>query len=174
MISAILAGLKVVPWRAIGAGALVVAAVFSAWRITVWRDSHVRALPEARQALEAEQACSAGSECALRVAALTARQEEFNRQVATGYAQQLEEISSRPPAPAVRLCRPARQGGVPGAGAASPADGSTGSGDVPVEVGADIGRQLYELADEADRETLKLRWLQEWNRGMAAPHINQD
>lgn len=158
-----------VPWRAVAAGVLVVAAVFSAWRITVWRDSHVRALPEARQALEAEQACSAGSECALRVAALVVRQEEFNRQVATGYAQQLEEISNRPvPVQPVRLCRPARQGGLPGAGTARPADGSAGSRDVPLEIGADIAVELYRLADDADREALKLKWLQEWNRALAA------
>jgi hypothetical protein len=103
------------------------------------------------------------------VAALTARQEAFNLEVATGYAQQLDEINARPPASVpVRLCRPARQGGLPGATPASPADGATAGRDVALEIGRDIARELYQLADDADREALKLRWLQEWNSGLTA------
>jgi hypothetical protein len=165
-----LAWLKLVPWRLIGVGAAVVAILFVSWRVSVWYESHHKALPAAQEALRDEIECKAGSQCALRVAALTARQDEFNRQVATGYAEQLEEISSRPrPTVPVRLCRPARQGGVPGAKSTGTADGSAGRGEVPVEVGADIAVELYRLADDADREALKLKWLQEWNRALAAP-----
>lgn len=164
-----LAWIKLVPWRAVGAGAAVVALVFGLWRISVWYESHHKDLPAAQEALRDEIECKAGSQCALRVAALTARQEEFNRQVATGYAEQLDEISNRPrPAVPVRLCRPARPGGLPGAKSTGTADGSAGSRDVPLEIGRDIAAELYQLADDADREALKLKWLQEWNRALAA------
>lgn len=164
-----LAWLKVVPWRSVGAGALVVSVALMGWRVSVWYESHHKALPAAQEALRGEIECRAGSQCALRVADLRMRQDEFNRQVATGYAQQLDEISNRPvPTQPVRLCRPARQGGLPSAQPARPADGSPGSGDVPVEVGRDIAVELYRLADDADREALKLRWLQEWNRALSA------
>lgn len=160
--------LTLIPWRAIGAGAAVVAVALMGWRVSVWKQAH-EALPGVRDALEREEACLDGSKCRDRVAALVARQDEFNRQVATGYAQQLDEISNRPvPTQPVRLCRPARQGGVPGAKPAGAADGNAGRGELPVEVGRDIAVELYRLADDADREALKLKWLQEWNRALAA------
>lgn len=163
-----LAWLKLVPWRAIGAGALVVAVAFAGWRVTVWKEAH-EALPGVRDALEREQQCLDGSKCADRVAALTVRQDEFNRQVAINYAKQIDEIANRPvPPQPVRLCRPARPSGVPGAEPARAADGSAGRGDVPLEAGRDIAVELYRLADDADREALKLKWLQEWNRALAA------
>jgi hypothetical protein len=163
-----LAWLKLVPWRLVGAVGMVVAVALAGWRVSAWHDAY-KALPAAQEALRDEIECKAGSECALRVAALTARQDEFNRQVATGYAEQLDEISNRPrPTVPVRLCRPARPGGLPGAGTPSPADGSAGSRDVPLEIGRDIAVELYRLADDADREALKLKWLQEWNRALAA------
>lgn len=168
-----LAWLKLVPWRAVAAGALVVAVVFSAWRITVWRDSHVRALPEARQALEAEQACSAGSECALRVAALTARQEQITADTVKGYEQELADLRNRPVSVrTVRLCpeKPDRDVRVP-----APA-GGTGPGSAPggvVQPGngpnRDIGPDLYALAGRADELSAQCRAIIQRDRALSAP-----
>ena len=168
-----LAALKALPWKAI---AQVAAIAMLAWGVysTVTR-AWVK-LPEAREALEKAQAtlkleteCGEGSRCAERQAALVARQDAFNLQVATGYANQLAEINARPvPSGPVRLCRPARQSGVPGAGTPAAADGAAASGVVPLEASGDIGQRLFDLADDADRQALKLKWLQEWNKALAA------
>ena len=158
--------LKLVPWRAIGAGMGVVAVMALGWRVSAWREAY-KALPAAQEALLDEQECNEGSRCAERVLAFQARQDAFNREVAIRYAEQLDEINRRQPAPPVRLCRPARQGGVPGAAPARPVDGAAPGGVVPVETSGDIGQRLFDLADDADREALKLKWLQDWNRGLA-------
>ena len=43
-----------------------------------------------------------------------------------------------------------------------------GTGDkVDDEASSDIGQRLFDLVDEADREALKLRYLQDWNRALA-------
>lgn len=168
MIPLIMGALGRVPWRLVGAAGLTLAVALMGWRVSVWKSSH-EALPGVQAALEAEEACADGSKCQQRQNALRERQDEFNRQVAINYAQQLDEINARPPAPVpVRLCRPARKGGLPNAAATGPADGATADGKLQVEIGEDISEQLFQLADDADREALKLRWLQEWNRGLAA------
>ena len=87
-----LAWLKLVPWRAIGAGALVVALVFGLWRISEWRKSHL-ALPEVRATLAAEIACEPLTACQGRAEALAeqARQEAaIAAQAALGKAQEAE------------------------------------------------------------------------------------
>ena len=167
MIFAIPAALKLVPWRLVGAGAAAIAILLLGWRIKSWHDAY-EALPAAQEALLDEQECNEGSRCAERVLAFQARQDAFNREVADAYAKQLDDINRRQPAPPVRLCRPARQGGVPGAAPARPADGTAPGGVVPVETSGDIGQRLFDLADDADREALKLKWLQDWNRALAA------
>ena len=159
--------LKLVPWRAIGAGMGVVAVMALGWRVSAWHEAY-KALPAAQEALLDEQECNEGSKCAERVLAFQARQDAFNREVAIRYAEQLDEINRRQPAPPVRLCRPARQGGVSGAAPARPADGTAPGGVGPVETSGDIGQRLFDLADDADREALKLKWLQDWNRALAA------
>jgi hypothetical protein len=169
----IMGALGKVPWRAIGAGALVVAVVFSAWRITVWRDSHVRALPEARQALEAEQACSAGSKCAERVAALVMRQEWITAETVAGYEKELEDLRNRPVSVrTVRLCpeKPDRDMRLP-----APA-GRTGQGSAPAGVvqpgngpNRDIGPDLYALAGRADELSAQCRAIIQRDRALSAP-----
>ena len=162
-----LAWLKLVPWRLLGVGAAAVAILLLGWRINSWREAY-KALPAAQEALLDEQECNEGSRCAQRVLAFQARQDAFNREVADAYARQIDEIANRPvPTVPVRLCRPARQGGVPGAKPPGASDGGTSAGELPVEVGRDIAIELYRLADDADREALKLKWLQDWNRGLS-------
>ena len=55
-----LAWLKLVPWRAVAAGAAVVAVIFGLWRVSVWYESHHKALPAAQEALRDEIECKAG------------------------------------------------------------------------------------------------------------------
>jgi hypothetical protein len=87
--------------------------------------------------------------------------------VADAYAKQIDDIGRRPAAPVVRLCKPARQSGVPSTAAARPADGAGTDRELPGTASADIGQRLFNLADDADREALKLKWLQDWNRALA-------
>lgn len=155
-------------WRAGVAVAVVALFALMGWRVSAWRQAY-RALPEARAALAAEQACGEGSKCYARLSELQAAQRAVSETVVAVYERELADLRSRPPAPAVRLCRPRGTGGVPGARPAGPADGAAPGGDVPVETSGDIGQRLFNLADQADREALKLRYLQEWNRALAAP-----
>lgn len=167
MIPLIMGALGRVPWRLVGAAGLTLAVALMGWRVSVWKSSH-EALPGVQAALEAEEACADGSKCQQRQNALRERQDEFNRQVAINYAQQLDEINARPPAPVVRLCQSARGGAVRLSGTAPAADGAASGGVVPLTAGPDIGGVLYELADDADREALKLKWLQEYNRALSS------
>ena len=87
-----LAWLKLVPWKAVGAGAAVVAVVFGLWRIGEWRKSHL-ALPEVRATLAAEVACEPLTACQSRAEALArqAREEAaIAAQAALGKAQEAE------------------------------------------------------------------------------------
>lgn len=158
--------LKLVPWRAVGAGMGVVAVMALGWRVSAWREAY-KALPAAQEALLDEQECNEGSKCAARVIAFQARQDAFNREVADAYARQIDEIAARPPAPVVRLCRPRGSGGVPSAQPAGAADAAAPGGVVPIEASGDIGQRLFDLADDADREAVKLRSLQQWNQALS-------
>jgi hypothetical protein len=153
-------------WRAGLAVALVLAVMFAGYRVTTWRAAYT-ALPGVQEALRREEGCLDGSRCHERQRALQAEQDEYNREVADGYARQLEEIRNRPAAPAVRLCRPARGGAVRVPDPAGPADGTAPGGDIPFEASGDIGQRLFDLADDADREALKLKWLQQWNAALS-------
>ena len=146
--------------------AVVAAVVGIAWqRVTTWHDSH-KALPAVQKALEAEQACGDGSKCAERVAGLQERQKVIDEQTARDYETRIAEIAARPaPAGPIRLCRPANNRlRVPGA---APATGAGQGSDVPLEVGRDIAVELYKLADDADREALKLELLFERDTALA-------
>lgn len=161
-----LAGLSAIPWRLIGYVAGMAMLVVMGWRIHVWHEAF-KAYPAAVAALEAEQACAAGSKCAERQAALQARQAAISETVVAGYEQELAQLRDRPPAVPVRLCRPAPAGDLRPASPAGPADGAAPSGDVPLEASGDIGQRLFDLADSADAEALKLRYLQQWSAAMA-------
>ena len=162
---AVKAFLAKLPWRLVGAGALVVAVALAGWRVTAWRAAY-EALPGVQAALELEKACGEGSECSRRQAELATSHALTNQKVILTYEHELEAIRNRPvPATPVRLCRPAKAGSnvrVPGAA------GGTGAGpgaELPLEVGRDIRLELYQLADDADAEALKLRSL--WGRDLA-------
>ena len=162
------AAVLALPWRLIGAVGLVAVVALMGWRVTRWHDAYA-ALPGLRDALAREEACEEGSQCADRVAALTARHDAIAQEVAADYARELADIAARPvPVQPVRLCRPRGAGGVPNGTAPGSVDGASAGRELPVVVGKDIAVELYRLADDADREALKLRWLQEWNRALSA------
>jgi hypothetical protein len=92
MISAILAGLKVVPWRLVGAVGLVAALALAGWRVSAWREAYQR-LPEVQATLAAEVACEPATACQERAVALAeqARAEAaIAAQAALGKAQEAE------------------------------------------------------------------------------------
>ena len=153
-------------WLRLGLAVTVVIGIsVMGWRVATWKDSHER-LPGVQEALQREEGCLDGSRCDERQRALQAEQDEYNREVADGYARQLDEIRNRPAAPAVRLCRPARRDSLRVPDPARPADGAAG-GELPLEASGDIGQRLFDLADDADREALKLKWLQQWNAALS-------
>ena len=163
------AAVLALPWRLIGAVGLVAVVALMGWRVTRWHDAYA-ALPGLRDALAREEACEEGSQCADRVAALTARHAAIAQEVAADYARELADIAARPvPVQPVRLCRPRSTGGVPNGVAAGSVDGASAGRELQIETSGDIGQRLFNLADQADREALKLRYLQEWNRALAAP-----
>ena len=156
--------LSAIPWKLIGYGVAIGALLLLGWRIHAWREGYL-ALPAVREALQNEQACGEGSECLKRSAALQAAHKLISEQVERDYEQKLADIANRPlPREPVRLCRPARAGDVrvPSTTAAtSPSQGA----ELPPEIGRDIAVELYGLADDADREALKLELL--WGRDVA-------
>lgn len=163
------AAVLALPWRLIGAVGLVAVVALMGWRVTRWHDAYA-ALPGLRDALAREEACEEGSQCADRVAALTARHDAIAQEVAADYARELADIAARPvPVQPVRLCRPRGAGGVPNGTAPGTVDGASAGRELQIETSGDIGQRLFNLADQADREALKLRYLQEWNRAVAAP-----
>ena len=165
----ILPVLPALPWRLIGAVGLVVVVALMGWRVTRWHDAY-KALPGLQDALAREEACEEGSQCAGRVAALTARHDAIAQEVAADYARELADIAARPvPVQPVRLCRPRGAGGVPNGTAPGTVDGASAGRELQIETSGDIGQRLFDLVDQADREALKLRYLQEWNRALAAP-----
>jgi hypothetical protein len=150
------------PWKAIGWGALVAAVALMGWRVSAWHNAYER-LGDVESALEAERLCGEGSACAARQAALEAAQAETTAKVISTYESELAAIRSRP-ARVVRLCPDS--GDVQGAGAARPANGAAPAV-IPGPAGRDIGRELYDLAREADEVSARLRALQEWNAALA-------
>ena len=165
----ILPVLPALPWRLIGAVGLVVVVALMGWRVTRWHDAY-KALPGLQDALAREEACEEGSQCAGRVAALTARHDAIAQEVAADYERELADIAARPvPVQPVRLCRPRGAGGVPNGTAPGTVDGASAGRELQIETSGDIGQRLFDLVDQADREALKLRYLQEWNRALAAP-----
>ena len=161
-------------WRWI---AYAVAAAVLVWLLLLvrhWRTDSVVELPKAQEALAAELECVDGSACQKRIAKAqadaAAKQYSADQEVLDGYQKGLQAVSdyaAAHPAPSVRLCRPTSQPVVRVPGTPGPADGSAPGRDVPAEVGRDIGVELYRLADDADREALKLRSLQQWNQALA-------
>jgi hypothetical protein len=78
-----------------------------------------------------------------------------SQKASEGLQDELQNLrNTRKPAPAVRLCKPAKP--VPPTGAGR--DGTApGAGELPQEAGPDIGADLYGLADEADELAARLR-----------------
>jgi hypothetical protein len=163
-----LAWLKLVPWKAVGAGMAVVAVMAMGWRISVWKDAH-EALPGVRDALEREEACLDGSKCYDRVAALTVRQEQITADTVAGYEKELEDLRNRPvPTRVIRVCRQGSPGNVrdaPGPGGTATAPGT---GLVLGSDEFDTG-PLRELARQADEVAAAYRALRARDEALAAP-----
>ena len=155
-------------WRLIGYAIVILVLIWAALVVRHWHEDSTVALPKAVAALKAEVACEPASECGKRVAAMQAAHKAIQDETARKYETRFAEIAARPvPREPVRLCRPANNRvRVPGA---APAVSTSEGTDVQVEVGRDIAVELYKLADDADREALKLELLYERDTALATP-----
>ena len=144
---------------------LIVAAM--GWRVSVWKQAH-EALPGVREALAAEVACTDGSKCAERVAALTARQEQESARVIEGLTSEIRDISNRP-ARTVRLRCTASDGDMSRASASGSTNGSPpAGGQLSTEAGQPVDVDaLYRLARDADEQVALRRALIEWNKALS-------
>ena len=152
------------------------AAIAVGWMLLLIRHWHADSLKleAAEVALAHEILCDPMSECAKRIAkaeaAAAEKQREIDQEVISGYVQGLQTVAdyaASHPAPVVRLCRPANPSNVRVSKSTTGTDGPATSGDDAVETGQDIGRELYQAADELDREVVKLIYLQRWNAAVA-------
>jgi len=159
--------LKGLPWRAIGAVALVLAVAALGWRVTRWHDAY-EALPGVQSALEREETCEGGSKCYARQRALQEAAGHATVVAVESYEAELAALRARNvPAGPVRLCRERDPGRVPGGPTSGPADGGSAGRELPIEAGKDIAVELYRLADEADEVSARLRALQEYSRAVS-------
>lgn len=159
------AAVLALPWRLIGAVGLVAVVALMGWRVTRWHDAYA-ALPGLRDALAREEACEEGSQCAGRVAALVARQEQATREAIAVYEQELADIRNRPPVRRViRVCPDPGDVRVPGTAAGT--DGTAAPGGIisgPIEFDT---QPIFDLAREADEVAARLRALQGWNQALS-------
>lgn len=153
----------VIPWRLVGAGALVAAVALMGWRVSVWHSSH-KARPGLEKALKAEQGCEPDSRCAERQKALEARQAEVSKEVIRVYEEEIAALRARPvPSRVIRVCK-TPSGDLRDASGAQGADGSpTEAGGIHGEVEFDTS-PLRDLAREADEVSARLRALQGFNQ----------
>jgi len=150
--------------RLAGAVAVVLVVGVVIWRLVAWHSAYDE-LPGFKDALAREESCGDGSKCATRVANLRVQQETYDKALVENYEAKLAEIAARPVPGPVRLCRPRpADDRVRVSSASTPVSPGTGT-DVPLEAGRDIAVELYRLADDADREALKLQTL--WDRNVA-------
>ena len=160
-------------WRVGLYGLAALALGLAVWRVVVWKDAYDE-LPSLRSALEAEKVCGEGSACAARVAALSARQDAITEKVVSDYESELESLRNRTTVRRViRVCQPAREGGLPDASGAGAA--STPAADGLVH-GADEfdTRPLRDLALRADEMNAAYRALYERDQALAAQPENND
>lgn len=88
------------------------------------------------------------------------RQKRVNKDAVQYYQAELNGLRNKP-ARVVRLCTDSPS--VPAAGRTGRPDGAASrAGSIPQMAGRDIGRELFELADEADKCSARLRHLQGW------------
>lgn len=146
---------------------LVAVVALMGWRVSAWKSAH-EALPGVRQALEAERACSDGSECLRRVQAAVARQAVISNEVTADYERELASLRNRPAERRIiRVCRATDPGDVHDPGTAGASDGA-GPGAGVVHGAAELDtRPLRDLARDADELAARLRALQQWNAALA-------
>lgn len=159
--------LKGLPWRAIGAIALVLAVAACGWRVSVWRDAY-KALPGVQDALSREEACEDGSRCYERQRGLQEAAGHATVVAVESYEAELAELRSRPPVRRViRVCPDPGTGHLPVPGTARGPDGATAPAGL-VHGPAEFDPQpLFDLAREADELSARLRALQEYSRAVS-------
>lgn len=160
--------LKGLPWRAIGAIALVLAVAACGWRVSVWRDAY-KALPGVQDALSREEACEDGSRCYERQRGLQEAAGHATVVAVESYEAELAALRARPAVRrVVRLCADPGPDHMPGTSPAPGADGaSPAAGLVHGPAGRDLGPDLYDLARDADEVAARLRALQEYSRAVS-------
>lgn len=133
------------------------------WRVQAWHAAYEE-LPAYRDALVLEQTCGEGSKCKERENQALKDAANATVVAVTTFGEELASLRNRP-ARVVRVCN--EGGSVPVPGPATDSDGgSPDSGVVHGPTGRDIGRELYDLAADADKEVARLRALQQWNRSL--------
>lgn len=156
----ILPVLPALPWRLIGAVGLVVVVALMGFVVSGWReDAKGRAAAEARTAEIARQAASAMDELAKRHREALAASQGLQDEISKLRLQR----DAAPPAPVLRVCRPARvpAPGAEGRAPAGPDGAAAPAGQLSEETRFDT-RTLYDEADRADELAARLRALQEW------------
>ncbi len=158
--------LAAIPWRLIGAGALVAAFMLMGWRVHAWHEAY-KALPGVQAALKAEEACSPDSHCAERQRALEARQEAVSQEVADEYEAEIARLRNQPPVTRViRVCRATNPGDLRDAQPAGGTDAAGAAGGVILGTDEFSTQPLRDLAREADEVSARLRALQGFNRAL--------
>ena len=159
--------LKLVPWRAIGAGMGVVAVMALGWRVSAWRTAY-KALPAVEARLLAEEACGEGSKCDGRQQALEAAQTLVTQKVVANYEAELEALRNRPvERRIIRVCpkatdRDLRHASGPGGTSATDAGGVVLG---PTEFDPS---PLFDLARRADELNAAYRALRTRDEALAA------
>jgi hypothetical protein len=157
--------LSAIPWRLIGAAALVAAFALMGWRVSVWHEAYGE-LGTAQARLALEESCGEGSKCQARELAAREEVERESKQIVDGLEAELAAIRGRPPR-VVRVCPGAGDVPIPRTAVAGHGT-AAGAGVVSGQIGRDIGPDLYGLAREADEIVARCRGLQEWNRALSA------
>ena len=157
--------LTMIPWRAIGAAAIVATVAVMGWRVSVWHQAYGE-LRATQARLELEESCGGGSKCRARETALREELSDAKDEVVADLQAELDSVRNRP-ARVVRVCPGA--GNVPLPGTSPGSDGTAaGTGELPGSAGPDIGPSLYGLAREADEIVARCRALQAWNKALSA------
>ena len=158
--------LALIPWRLVGAVALVAAVAAMGWRVTVWHEAYGE-LRATQARLQLEESCGEGSKCAARVAKAEAAMAAKNQEAVTKYEREIGRLNARPvERRVIRVCPdsgPVRDAPGPGESAGTTAGGVLRG---PIEFDTS---PLRDLAREADRQSAAYRALRERDEALSPP-----
>lgn len=154
-----------IPWRAIGAAAVVAVVAFAGWRVSAWHQAYGE-LRATQARLELEESCGEGSKCRARVLAAETAMAARNVEAVTQYEQEIARLNARPlERRIIRVCAdPGAVRDAPRPG--EPARPETG-GVLRAETEFDTS-PLRELARQADEVAAAYRALRSRDEALAA------